>query len=170
MKKLLFALFIFLSSSSLFAQKTKVGFTLGYSNNHSVVNRTDAPDLSENLSGFYGGFLVDIHLSPKIALQPKILYANYKGGNYLSIPVLFKYYLLPKLNVQVGPQATFLLTKTPDYVNALGLSGGIGAGYDLSSHFSLETNYFIEFTNRYQNYHGYKAHYNFFNLGLIYKF
>jgi Outer membrane protein beta-barrel domain len=75
----------------------------------------------DNRTGFHGGAFGLIKLT-KIGIQPEILFSkqgsNFKFDNvnyeanfdYINVPVLLKLYLAAGLNIQLGPQFSFLST------------------------------------------------------------
>ena len=82
---------------------------------------------SENITSFHAGALVELNLIGSFSLQPELLYSSQgskvEGSDdfnldYLSIPVLAKFYILPnRLSLEAGPQFSFLLNDgTPEEI------------------------------------------------------
>jgi hypothetical protein len=100
MKKVIWGLALFLTSSVLFAQEIKVGAELGSS--FAGFENTNDQILSQ-VDGISGGLFGSVQLGD-FAIQPEVLYVE-KGGavlnqptkfnvNYIEIPVLLKWYVI----------------------------------------------------------------------------
>lgn len=78
---------------------------------------------SEAITGYHIGVLAEVKLTDKFSVQPELLYstqgASYKNAigefrnnlGYLSIPVMAKIYLNNSFSLELGPQASFLLSE-----------------------------------------------------------
>lgn len=79
-------------------------------------------DDTDNKVGFNTGVFGELKIS-KFAVQPEVLFsmqgAKYDIGsdgkgkielNYISIPVMAKYYVIPGLSIEAGPQIGFLMS------------------------------------------------------------
>ncbi len=83
---------------------------------------------ADSKTGFHAGVILEVSLLETFAIQPEVLYSTQgaKSGSgadltldYLSVPVLAKYYLVPgTLSIDFGPQFSFLLD---DNINILDL-------------------------------------------------
>jgi hypothetical protein len=132
--------------------------------------KLDEPEASYNSrTGFHAGIFLRAKFS-KVALQPEVLLFTQKGETdfgslgkvedsftYLSIPVIFKFYPVGGLNLQVGPQFGFLLDGEQTYSSTVGsISRNIkeayknsdvaisaGAGYDFGFGLGLDVRYNI---------------------------
>mgnify|MGYP003601811567 FL=1 len=122
-----------------FGLKGGVNFSnISISGGNSVTN----PDTTTRTSFHLGG-LVEVKLADKFALQPEIQYSSvgykfaltgieqgisYRGDvvdkiDYLSIPVLVKYFAAEGFSLDFGPQVGFLISHKADIkVNVLGNS------------------------------------------------
>lgn len=79
----------------------------------------DGGDADRNsLMAYHIGGVAEIHLSEKFSVQPELLYSRQGSEaenvakvkvDYLSIPVLAKYYFVDQLSLEVGPQIGFLI-------------------------------------------------------------
>ncbi len=171
MKKLVLCAAIALFTTSIIsAQNAKFGIAAGYTN---ITERAKFEELtvSSSESGFYIGALVDITVSEKFHVEPKMLYANAAETGFLYIPVLAKYYVAEKFNLQAGPQANFILDEVVDGFNSFGLDLSFGLGYEINEHFFLDARYSFELTNRYtDNDFNVSDKVNTLNVGLGYKF
>jgi len=117
----------------------------------------------------------------KIAIQPELLYSNQNQYfttpnysnlkttlNYINIPVMFKYYPVGSLNVQVGPQFGFLASSKGDlnqiqngnfagqpvlnqdlssYLRSTDFSIVFGAGINLPVNLNLSVRYTVGITD-----------------------
>ena len=82
-------------------------------------------------SGFYVGLVVDIEATPKLHVQPEIAYASAGDLSFVYVPIMLKYYVIPKVNIQVGPQLNFS-TELGDIKQAIrDIEGVVGSNADL---------------------------------------
>jgi len=124
-----------------------------------------------NFDGYYFGVNGDFKISEKVHVQPSLIFTT-EGSNALILPVVLKYYVFPKINLQFGPQliTNFNNTFNGNKVNSqfdLDLSAGIG--YDINEHFYLEARYNWGLTER-SDFSTSKYTVNFLNVGVGYKF
>ena len=162
--------------------------------------------------GFNAGGFVEIKFSEKFALQPEVLYSlqgakikeeeTYNGDyyyyndqkfnlSYINIPVMFKYYVIDKLNIEAGPQIGFLVSAKSKFETIEGFdkySGkedvknsfksvdfglNFGAGYDFTENISAGVRYNLGMSNIAKTEEGqddFKVHNNAFSLSVAYKF
>jgi hypothetical protein len=124
MKKTILVTLLFLALSlNVQAQLLQLGVKAGinYANYSGTSVQTDA------ITSYHGGLVAEIKLLDKFAIQPELLYttqgASYeKAGvefknelGYIAIPVLAKIYLGKTISLELGPQASFLLSKKGDF-------------------------------------------------------
>jgi len=116
--RLFFSLFlIFSTTSTLQAQAVQTGIKGGL--NYATLGG-DIED-ANFMTSYHLGLFTNIRITEGYALQPEVLFsrqgaANY-GDNYdlelkmdyLTIPVMAKFYLVDGFNLQFGPQVAFLL-------------------------------------------------------------
>lgn len=145
MKKLILAaIMLFSTTAAIQAQSIRFGIKGGVNfanqNGDEVPNFTD----KEAITNYHAGLVAEVKLMDRFAIQPELLYstqgASYKNAGeefknelgYLSIPVLAKIYLSESLSLELGPQASFLLSerKNVDFGNPetfeFGVVGGLG--------------------------------------------
>lgn len=182
------ALVVFLNQT-ISAQEAHFGIKGGF-NYSSIVG-----DLTEGLkfrfSG-HGGLFLEIDFSEKFKLQPELLYASQgfqystdlaaieSGGsvgggndfrtnvqlNFITVPILGKFSLNDKLNVEFGPQFGFLLNqvikiKDLDQANVdtdsrssvsgdfqLDYGAAVGLGIQLGPQLSLSPRFYVGLRNR----------------------
>ncbi|KAA5827891.1 PorT family protein [Algibacter amylolyticus] len=81
-------------------------------------NRSGDEINRNSLIGFHAGLIAETRINDFINLQPEIIYS--RGGaeeenivkfqlDYISIPVMFKFYVADRLSIDVGPQFGFLV-------------------------------------------------------------
>src|ERR1700712_1581911 len=113
-------LFTLIASAQHSSQKATIGIKGGIN-----LYNIDLPDNGgaafHNKIGFNAGLLAHIHLIPRLALQPEIVYSvqGTKGDgtvakfnnnlNYLNVPVLLQFMFDNGFRLQAGPQVGFLL-------------------------------------------------------------
>ncbi len=107
---------------------------------------------SQNLTGFHVGAVAEIFLSEKFSIQPEVMYSaqgnsikavidetkvDFKNKiDYLTVPVMLKYYVLGGLNLNAGPQVGFNVKSTSggvdssDSLNTLDFGLNFGVGYE----------------------------------------
>ncbi|MCA6078855.1 porin family protein [Fulvivirga sedimenti] len=123
---------------------------------------------SNTKTGYHFGAFTSFKLG-KIAVQPEVVFSQQgtefrfdgqdfqSNFNYINVPVMFKFYLVGGLNVQVGPQFGFLTGATStfdpieqietgessirDYYSESDVSLGLGVGWDLPINMNLEFRY-----------------------------
>ena len=127
MKKIiLIAAFALFGTQTTQAQLFHLGAKAGinYANlTGSDVTVTTENYKSEAITGYHIGVLAEVKLTDKFSVQPELLYstqgASYKNAisefrnnlGYLSIPVMAKIYLNNTFSLELGPQASFLLSE-----------------------------------------------------------
>lgn len=124
MKKILLPLAVILLTSGAYAQSVKFGVKAGL--NVSTFTGDDS-DEAESLTGFHVGGVAEIKFTDKFSLQPELLYSTQgakasvsgiEGGvaynadikakvSYINLPVMAKYYVIPGLSLEAGPQVGF---------------------------------------------------------------
>jgi len=114
---------------------------------------------------FHFGGLVEFGLSDKFSVQPEVLYSSVgaKDGdtsineNYLSIPVMAKYYVAEGFSLEVGPQVGILMSATAkngsdsvdvkDSFKSTDFGAGLGAGYKMESGLFFSARYVLGLSN-----------------------
>lgn len=115
MKKLfVMAVLLIAGSSSMSAQGLDFGVKAG-----ANFAKLDGEGLEgDNLTSFHVGALVEINVFENFSVQPEVLYSSQGTKideediklDYLSVPVLAKFYLISdKLSIEAGPQFSFLV-------------------------------------------------------------
>ncbi|SDI50211.1 porin family protein [Winogradskyella thalassocola] len=182
MKKLfLCAAFAAFAFTNVNAQEVKFGAKAGL--NLATIGG-DFED-AESLTSFHIGGVAEIMISDKFSVQPELLYnsvgastdytesfegvtVNAEGKiklNYISLPIMAKYYVAEGFSVEAGPQIGFLMSANEEYeVSGGGFSEsgdedvkdnfksidfgfGIGAGYKMESGLNFALRYNLGLSN-----------------------
>jgi len=156
MKRIILAAVLFIAASTTSqAQLVKFGIKAGVNFANQTGDAFDAPGIDkEGITSYHAGLVAEIKLLDKFAIQPELLYstqgATYKYAaeefknelGYLSIPVMAKFYLTDSFSLEVGPQASFLLSEKDnvDFEDAETFEFGLNAGLG----FKITENFFIQ--------------------------
>jgi len=182
------------------AQETKFGIKGGLNYSSIVGDLTDG--IKFRFSA-HGGVFLQIQFTKKFAFQPELLYSSQgfqfstdlssiEGGtvgendfrtnvqlNYITIPILGKFALNNKLDVEFGPQFGFLLNQVTKIKNLDELDGTdiddrnsvsgdfqldygavVGLNYKINDSFSLSPRFYIGLRNRLNGLQGNTQNYN----------
>ncbi len=176
-----FLLTLFLSIQS-FSQSSNYGVTVGYNNFIASATISGVPGSgSDGASGYYVGVYGDFELGNKFSLQPELQFGQVFNegdtGEMLMLPIMFKYYVVDKFNLQAGPVLDLILNDETDGVNDFGLGLGFGGAYDINDELSITTRYSLGLTNRTPDLvidptlnFDVTTKFDFFQVGLSYKF
>ncbi|WP_299890096.1 outer membrane beta-barrel protein [uncultured Lacinutrix sp.] len=149
MKKLFLTLII--AFSITISSKAQEGFSAqaGLSLVNTSVEVMGA-SASESEIGFYAGAGYQFDLSDKIALQPSLLFSLVKDLNSLYVPVMVKYNITDKFNIQAGPQINYLLEDIDK--GAFGIDVSAGLGYLISDKLYAQARYGLQVSRTIDNY------------------
>lgn len=207
MKKLVFlAAIAAMSFTTIHAQEVRLGVKGGV--NFATLKGDNLGDIKSR-TGFHLGGLVEIPVTERFAVQPEVLYsaqgAEYResgqeGGvnysyeyknklDYISVPIMAKFYVIDGLAIEAGPQISFLTSSKSEYEGTMGgitVSGdsdlddistidfslGAGASYRLPMGVFFGARYNFGLTNVYDgdNADDNKIHNNVFQLSAGYSF
>jgi len=226
MKKLILGLALTGSLLVNAQEKTKnsspVTFGVKAGLNASTLSKADQYDNDQKIKpGFNAGVFVNIPVAEKFSIQPEILFnqvgskteerdefyinsdryrreVNYKKTlNYITVPVMLQYNILPQLYVEAGPEFGFLLggkdkgditmtrnsgnttvTETSnfsgkivkDLYSTFNFGIGIGAGYYFTQNFGVTARFTAGVTDIYKHNSGDAIRNNVFQVGVAYKF
>ncbi len=159
MKKLcLIATLVIFSLQNTYAQGVSFGATGGLflGSADLEIAGFDIGSISNNLDvldggGFYIGLLADVEVIGDFHIQPELLYANIGGESAIFIPIMAKYYIAEKFNLQAGPQLDFVLdvpSIVKEVINTFGFSMAVGAGFDISEKISIQAKYSFGLNDR----------------------
>jgi hypothetical protein len=148
-------------------RKLAVSFGIKLGANYSNTNfnqgspKPPTPVATTWQAGFLAGFLVQITLPHRLALQQEYLFSQVRGEvsnggaqytlRYLSLPLLLKYTLVPRVAVMAGPQFDLLIQarqkaggQTADITHDTeerGIGATAGIEVSLSKNLSLNARY-----------------------------
>ena len=167
MKKLIAAIAL-----SIFAfvnvNAQSVAFKVGYTHSDIIVSPEPANIFTPKETFHAGIAIKDLKLSDKIGFQPEVLYSmqGFKvasignvGIHYLSVPLLITFPVAEGLELQVGPQVSYMVNSRVGVVNDLfsitykGLFHNFDAGavagveYKVSDNISLGGRYYLGMTD-----------------------
>lgn len=170
MKKLfLVAAAVFAFSYSSQAQDVRFGATAGYLNARGSV-KADGVSISASESGFYIGAVADFNVAENFNIQPELLFAVVDESNGLMLPILGKFAISEKFNLQAGPQLVFSLEDTPEDFSSVEFDLAGGIGYDIDDDFFIEARYTFQINNSYTGSEDVKVRSNYLTVGVGYKF
>lgn len=190
-----FLLLIFISGAALHGNaQTAFGIKAGL--NLTNLNVDDPEASYDTRTGYHAGIFFREKFS-KVAFQPEVLLftqstdvrssilGNFQDSfTYLSIPVMFKFYLVSGLNIHVGPQFGFLLdgerkfespigqgsSDIKDYYKKSDVSASLGAGWDFPFGLNLDFRYNIGIQDINDQANGAEARSRVFQLSLGWNF
>lgn len=170
MKKLfLVVAAVFAFSYSSQAQDVRFGATAGYLNARGSV-KADGVSISASESGFYIGAVADFNVAENFNIQPELLFAVVDESNGLMLPILGKFAISEKFNLQAGPQLVFSLEDTPEDFSSVEFDLAGGVGYDIDDDFFIEARYTFQINNSYTGSEDVKVRGNYLTVGVGYKF
>ncbi|MXS70791.1 outer membrane beta-barrel protein [Flavobacteriaceae bacterium W22] len=217
MKKLILGIAV-LSTSLAFAQTTTttttttrtmssdVRFGIKGGMNVSSLSKDGALEDQGSKIGFNAGVFANIPIAESFSIQPEVLYSQYGDkydqvvlGNrysrarhldYIAVPVMFQYNLVPNFYLEAGPEFGFLvsaknkfknetdnnvITESGNYkdsLNGFNVGIGLGAGYYFTDNIGITARYVAGVTDiakdRPANSDAIRN--NVFQVGLAYKF
>lgn len=105
---------------------------------------------SDGITNFHAGVVLELNVVPTFSVQAEALYSSVGaefedtfGGtvvsnardlnlDYISVPVLAKYYILPeKLSIMAGPQFSFLVDEAEESYNSNSFDMAAAGGIEL---------------------------------------
>lgn len=158
-KTILVTAFLFVLSFSAHAQLLQIGAKAGlnYANFSGTEIQTDA------ITSYHAGLIAEIKLLDKFAIQPELLYstqgASYdRAGEefknelgYLAIPVLAKIYLSKSFSLELGPQASFLLSERDNFdvadPNSFEFAVDAGLSFKITKNIFVQGRYVLGLTD-----------------------
>ena len=171
---------------ALFGAMNAQTFGLKAGMNVSSVSESD----TKSKIGFYAGALMNAPIATNFSIQPEVLY-NSKGFkfdgadvtanlDYISVPVMFQYNVVPQFYLEAGPEFSFLVSAKAkgggatldikDNVNSFDLGLGLGAGYYFIPSVGINARFVAGLTNADKTDGGTSIRNNVFQIGLTYKF
>jgi opacity protein-like surface antigen len=192
MKKILLGLAL-VAGTFTFAQKTSnassspVRFGVKAGLNISTISNSDL----NSKAGFYGGVFANIPVAQDFSVQPEVLYSGMGGKaksnsnvklntDYIAVPVMLQYNLIPNLYVEAGPQFGFLISAkgkangssvdVKDNLKTFDFGIGLGAGYYFTQNIGVNLRYTAGLSDVPKNNPGDASRNGVFQVGLAYKF
>lgn len=164
MKKLLLFAAVLLAISAVHAQRATTHFGIKAGVNFANLEIENQAD-GDHRTGFHVGGLAHIHIAPKFALQPELVFStqgreqtingvDYRTNlSYINVPILAQYMFGTGFRLQTGPQFGILVNaenkvnnvetdvkdsyKTPDVSWAFGASYLTNAGIGFDARYNL---------------------------------
>lgn len=168
MKKLIFIVCVF--SVGMQAQIAKLGVKAGinYANQTgSGITVTSENYKAEAITSYHAGLVLELKVLEKFAIQPELLYstqgATYKNAltefknelGYVSIPVLAKIYVSNSFSIELGPQASFLLSNKDNVdfekPETFEIAAAAGVGIKITDKFFAQARYTAGLTEASKN-------------------
>lgn len=159
MKKTFLVIVLLLTMSvQMQAQLLQIGAKVGlnYANFSGADIQTDA------ITSYHAGLIAEIKLLDKFAIQPELLYstqgASYDNAGqefknelgYISIPILAKIYLSKSFSLELGPQASFLLSEKNNFdandANTFDFAVDAGLSFKITKNIFLQGRYVLGLT------------------------
>lgn len=159
---------IALSAISFFSAQNKIGLDAGHaflytrSEVHNVLNK-------DQISGFYAGVFTEFNVTKQVNISTGVNYLNASNLDFLSVPVLLKWYFVPKININAGPQMMWTLKNVPSDARNfnIGMSGGLGFEFTkdltLEARYTYQTNDYLKDSSRSTN-----STINYLTVGIAY--
>ncbi len=140
------------------AQLLQIGVKAGlnYANFSETNIQTDA------ITSYHAGVIAEVKLLDKFAIQPELLYttqgATYKTAlgdvknelGYIAIPVLAKIYLSKSFSLELGPQASFLLSEKDKFnvndANTFDFAVDAGLSFKITKSLFIQGRYVLGLT------------------------
>lgn len=132
---------------------------IGVKGGLNYANFTDTSIKTDAITSYHAGIITTIKLTKSFALQPELLYstqgASYENAisefknelGYLSIPLLAKLNLSESLSLEIGPQASFLLSKKDEFdfndYNTFDFAVDGGLGLKLTESIFIQARYIL---------------------------
>lgn len=156
MKKIfLVASILFLGITIANAQGLKLGAKVGANFSSLDGNNLEG----DNLTGYHVGAIVELNILDNFSIQPELMYSSQGTKfetedlklDYLSLPVLAKFYLISdQLSLEAGPQFSFLVNddvKGQFEAETFDFAAVGGLGYNLTSFIFLQARYVVGLTD-----------------------
>jgi hypothetical protein len=150
-------------------EKADMAFGVKGGLNISTITNADVDGVNtKSLVGFHVGFFGEFMISNKFAIQPEVLYSaqgtelEFEGISgdlkldYITIPVMAKYYVADAFSLELGPQIGFLVSAkaksdgesedVKDELKSTDVSLNFGLGYDITQNFMIGARYSLGLT------------------------
>ena len=157
-KTIMVTALVFALSFNAQAQFLQIGVKAGlnYANFRGASVQTDA------ITSYHAGLVAEVKLLEKFAIQPELLYTT-QGATYntvlgdvknelgyIAIPVLAKIYLSKSFSLELGPQASFLLSEKNNFdvadPNTFEFAVDAGLGFKITKNIFVQGRYVLGLT------------------------
>lgn len=164
-KTILVTAFLLVLSFSTQAQLLQIGAKVGLNYANQTGSEITIDNTNYNTSAitsYHTGLIAEIKIVDSFSIQPELLYstqgATYKNAikefdnelGYLSIPVLAKIYLSKTFSLELGPQASFLLSEKDEFVaedsNTFDFAVNAGLGFKITKSIFIQGRYVLGLT------------------------
>ncbi len=180
--------------------KTPLKFGIKGGGNYSTITGEDKERNLSGKLGFYGGLLANYTVNKNIHLQGEVLYQNAGAKienkkdpsltgkwqlDYISVPIMFQFYVLPKMFLETGPEINININSAQindspqypkvdfkEYTKPVMFSWGVGAGYKLNQNIGVNLRYSLGINSPYKSKETNADDFRYGNLqlGLFYMF
>lgn len=143
-KIVLAAILLVATSATMQAQFLRLGVKAGvnFASQRGDAGLNGVAFDKEGITSYHAGLVAELKLLEKFSIQPELLYstqgATYKNAiqeykkelGYITVPVMAKFYLTDAFSLELGPQASFLVSEKNDFdpYNAETFEFGLNAG------------------------------------------
>ena len=161
MKKVLFAAVAVFAFGFTNAQDSS-NMSFGVKGGLNMSNFTGDLDSDAKIGFFVGGF-AEFKVTEKFAVQPELLFSNLGAKdndidealnlNYILVPVMAKFYVTEKFNLEAGPQVGFLMSAkvdgedVKDFFKSTDFALNLGAGFDVTENLTVGLRYSLGLSN-----------------------
>ncbi len=158
-KVLLTVSLIFASFTNGNAQEFQLGAKAGI--NFTSVTGDNTSDITSITEFQSFGLVAEIPFSEKLSFQPELMYSaqgfdlneDLVSLKYLNVPLMAKYYITKRLNIEAGPQFGYLLSAkqedndVDDNFNNIDFGVNFGLGYKLENGLNFGARYNLGLSN-----------------------
>lgn len=157
-KTILVTALMLVLSFNVQAQFLQIGVKAGL----NYANLTGASVQTDAITSYHAGLVAEVKLLEKFAIQPELLYTT-QGATYntvlgdlknelgyIAIPVLAKIYLSKSFSLELGPQASFLLSEKNNFdvnnSNTFDFAIDAGLGFKITKNIFIQGRYVLGLT------------------------
>jgi hypothetical protein len=154
--------------------KVKVGLT-GSLNLANTVDAYNSYNSTSTIAAWSAGLYFDVPIVYPLSFEPEVMYSQ-KGfaatltdgtqftsrANFIDVPLLAKFHVVPGFNFLIGPQLSFPLSTTNTYsdgttdhyvygTNGTLVDGVIGVSFDINRSVELRARYTLDLSSNYDS-------------------
>jgi hypothetical protein len=168
MRKINFLLFVILAAFGFTIQAQSVDFGVKAGLNLASITGDDTSGL-DSRTAFHFGVVAEISVSDKFSVQPELLYSaqgakeSFLGESikvnfdYLTLPIMAKFYVSKGFSLEAGPQLGFLMSSKikavgesedlKDITKGIDFGLDFGVGYKMDSGLNFGARYNLGLSN-----------------------